>query len=175
MNEVWIPVKGYEGFYECSTEGRIKSLPKLLPKTIKRGAFWTIGQILNPKYLNPDGYLLVTLYDGNNKANTKSIHTFIFYSFNPNAKPKRGFEIDHLDNDKLNNRPNNLNQITSRANSTKRSLQKIKSSKYTGVYWDSSRNKWHSSIRINKKTISLGRYADEAQAAEAYQAKLKTL
>lgn len=173
--EQWIPVRGYEGLYECSTEGRIRSLPKLLPKTKNRGSFWTDGKVLSEKNINPDGYKMATLYDAFNKSFTKTMHWFIFYSFNLNCFPKSAHEIDHDDNDKLNNRPNNLKQITSRENSTKRSLQKPKTSKYTGVHWSKEKNKWAAQIKINKKSKHLGRFDKEEDAAAAYQKALSTL
>ena len=42
------------------------------------------------------------------------------------------------------------------------------SSKYLGVCWDKSRNKWKASIRVNGKIYNLGRFAVEEDAARAY-------
>lgn len=175
MIEQWIPVKGFKSIYECSTEGRIKSLPKYIYPNKNRGGFWTNSVILSETNINPDGYKVCTLYDENNKGITKSMHHFIFYSFNPDLSPKRGFEIDHLDNDKMNCKPTNLALITSRRNSIKRSLQKPKTSRFSGVYWCTAKGKWTSTIRIDGKKIFLGRYDDEELAAKAYTDKLKTL
>lgn len=49
------------------------------------------------------------------------------------------------------------------------------SSKYKGVSWQKSRNKWYSQIRINGRCKNLGRYNDEREAAIAYNRALKTL
>lgn len=48
-----------------------------------------------------------------------------------------------------------------------RRKQGNKSSTYLGVSWDSARNKWFVSIRVNQKSISLGRFSDELSAAKA--------
>ncbi len=43
---------------------------------------------------------------------------------------------------------------------------------FKGVYWEEKRKKWRSSIRINGRTVNLGRYQTEIQAHNAYQRAL---
>ena len=59
--------------------------------------------------------------------------------------------VNHINNNKLDNRLENIEIVTSRENSN---LKHIKSSsKYVGVSWCKKRNgKWHSSITFKKKT-----------------------
>ena len=95
-------------------------------------------------------------------ANNIKMHRVII-----NAQP--GFLTDHKDHDGLNNQKCNLrscNNSQNKANSIKQKGQT--SSKYKGVTWDASVNKWVAQKRFNKKTIKLGRYKSEEDAAIAY-------
>lgn len=81
--------------------------------------------------------------------------------------------IDHIDGDPLNNNINNLREATSQENNWHR--KKIKSingkptsSKFKGVSWDKSRNKYVARIRIDGKSKNLGRFVSETDAAKAY-------
>ena len=80
--------------------------------------------------------------------------------------------VDHIDNNKLNNKLYNLQLITHRENISK---DKKGSSKYTGVCWHKIKNKWQSSIAINGKIKYLGIFTNEIEAAQAYQNELKKL
>jgi hypothetical protein len=115
MKEEWRAVKGYEGLYEVSNLGRVKSLPKAQFKTEK---------ILKP-YINPrNGYCYVGLHKNNKGIGTR-IHCIVMNAFNPVEK-KPGYDpeytIDHLDGDRTNNRLDNL-EWCSQAENTQRALK----------------------------------------------------
>jgi hypothetical protein len=74
--------------------------------------------------------------------------------------------IDHINNDKLDNRLTNLQLITNRENTSKD--RKGGTSKYVGVR-SSAINKWRAEIYINGKTKNLGTFTDEYEAHLAYQ------
>lgn len=74
--------------------------------------------------------------------------------------------IDHINNNKLDNRKSNLRIITRKQNAMNRTSRKNSTSKYLGVCFDKKSNKWISYITINKKTIKLGRFNDESEAAK---------
>ena len=93
MEEIFVKVKGYEG-YEVSNTGKIKSL-----KT---------NRLLTPQK-NNCGYLYILLTDQNKKVKINLIHRLVFDSF---VGITDGFEINHLDEDKENNRLDNLELIT---------------------------------------------------------------
>lgn len=83
---------------------------------------------------------------------------------NPNKKEC----IDHIDGNGLNNRKCNLricNKAQNRRNSRK--LENC-TSKFKGVCWDKDRNKWFAKIKIQDKTLNLGRFLTEIEAAKAY-------
>ena len=94
--EYWRPVLGYEGLYEVSNWGRVKSLPR--NGTVK------YARILKPD-TDKDGYLYVVL-SKNNKQKLFKIHRLVAEAFipNPNNLPM----INHKDENKQNNNAENL-------------------------------------------------------------------
>lgn len=81
--------------------------------------------------------------------------------------------VDHINHDTLDNRRQNLRVVTRRQNQANmRKCSKATSSKYKGVSWDKSRNKWMAALgpKVEGKTrrIHLGRFDREEDAALAY-------
>ena len=107
------------------------------------------------------------------KNGNKSVHQLVAMAFLGHVPCGHKIVVDHINHDKLNNRLENLQLITNRENCSKD--VKNKSSKYTGVSWDKARNKWVSQIKINGKTVPLGRYKCELVASIVYQKKLYLL
>lgn len=85
-----------------------------------------------------------------------------------------GKQIDHVDRNGLNNQRSNLRIATQQENTFNRGPVG-KSSKYKGVCWHTTRNKWEVRIKHNDKTIHLGVHKDEVLAAKAYDKKAKEL
>ena len=90
--EFWKPVLGYEGHYQVSNFGRVKS--------IRFGK----ERILKP-FTNKDGYLLVTL-SKNGTHKKFQVHRLVALHFLPN--PDNLPEVNHKDENKLNNNAENL-------------------------------------------------------------------
>ena len=83
-------------------------------------------------------------------------------------------EVDHIDRDSTNDKWLNLREATRKANVINRSKGKKNKSGVMGVHWDKSRDKWLSSIRIDKVLKSLGRFADFSKAVMCrYNAEIK--
>jgi hypothetical protein len=163
QKEIWKDIPNYEGLYQVSDLGRVKSL----------GRLDTIGRSVQEKILtgskNSRGYLSSTL-SKEGKYKSKNIHVLVAVSF-LNHKPS-GFNlvVNHIDLDKTNNNVNNLEIVTNRENCN---LKHIKSgSKYVGVCWHKSRNKWVSRIQIKRYGIHLGSFTTELDASNQYQKAL---
>ncbi|MDQ0022898.1 hypothetical protein J2X90_000684 [Variovorax paradoxus] len=102
MAEIWKSVVGYEGFYEVSDEGRVRSLPRVVPS---RGGFrLTKERILKPIFIS--GYPAVALC-ANGKPKTRKIHQLVAAAF-LEPKPSDLHVVRHWDGDEKNCRLSNL-------------------------------------------------------------------
>lgn len=108
--ETWKPVVGYEGLYEVSDLGRVRSLDREI--TTERGGrpfrYKMKGQIVIP-HERRHGYLAVCLYgkeSKNGRFSQKSVHRMVAEAFLPN--PNGYSEVNHLDENKQNNVLSNL-------------------------------------------------------------------
>lgn len=103
MREIWADIENYEGLYQASNFGNIKSLPNKNHKDEK---------ILNPT-INSSGYLKVELYK-NRKAKDFYVHRLVASTFLPNPDNKP--QINHRDGNKSNNSISNLEWVTASEN-----------------------------------------------------------
>lgn len=111
MEELWKDVVGFENFYEVSTLGRVRSKDrKINYKNI--GTAIRKGIILSPKIGNT-GYYEVVLVKFNIKKYCR-IHRLVAEAFIPN--PNNFSCINHKDENKLNNKVENLEWCTSKYN-----------------------------------------------------------
>jgi len=95
-----------------------------------------------------------------------------FWMHNIIMNPPSGYEVDHIDGDPLNNTRENLRVCTHAENCRNRGKPSTgKTSKYTGVRKRFDRNKFEASIRVNGKSIHIGYFESEEDAAKAYDAK----
>ena len=103
--EIWKDVVGYEGLYQVSNLGRIKSLPKLCING-NGGKYYTKEKILKPQYgSNGRTYTHVCLRkDG--KTHIKEIHRIVAIAFIPN--PLNLPQVNHRDENPSNNTVSNL-------------------------------------------------------------------
>lgn len=99
INEEWKPVVGYEGLYEVSSYGRVRSLDRYVKG--KGKSYWLRkGRVLSPG-IKDDGYLVVRL-----QGRMFYIHRLVAQAFISSIDNLP--EVNHLDEDKTNNRVENL-------------------------------------------------------------------
>lgn len=109
--EVWLSVKGYEGLYEVSHLGRIRSIDRRVEYSdgrvvIKKGKILSISAGKN-------GYENVRLYK-DKKAKNHSVHRLVAQAFIPNPEDKP--QVNHKDRNPLNNDFTNLEWVTHKEN-----------------------------------------------------------
>ena len=75
---------------------------------------------------------------------------------------------DHINGNGLDNRKINIRIATHAQNNANRKKAQKKSSKYKGVCWNKERNLWQANIYLDQKTINLGCFANEEEAAKVY-------
>lgn len=104
MIEVFLDIKGYEGLYQVSNYGRVRSLVDCNAQT---------RELILKARMNRCGYLAITLHK-NAKMKTYSIHRLVAEAFipNPDGLPC----VNHIDEDKTNNRADNLEWCTAKYN-----------------------------------------------------------
>ena len=78
------------------------------------------------------------------------------------------FEVDHIDNDRLNNQRSNLRLCTTSQNSLNKPSRKTSTSKYKGVSFNQKLGKWVSQIGFSGRGVYLGLFNNEIDAARAY-------
>ena len=101
--EIWRPIKGYEGLYEASNLGNVRSVDRVIVYSNGRKHFLK-GKILKP-VKNQEGYLFLWLFK-DSKRKTFKVHRIIMNTFVPN--PSNLPQINHKDEDKTNNCVDNL-------------------------------------------------------------------
>ena len=111
--ELWLPVVGYEGLYEVSNLGRVRSLPHPT-KTRREGVFRTSpGKLLLLK-LSRDGYFELSLSNRSKGIRTYSVASLVAAAWIGPKPP--GLQIDHIDGNKQNNCNWNLRYLTAKEN-----------------------------------------------------------
>lgn len=163
-NEIWKPVPDFERFYEASTHGNIRNLREKVMKT----------------YAINSGYQALK-FTINGDRTSHLVHRLVALTFldNPDELP----EVNHIDEDKTNNRLDNLEWKSSSGNkqhsiatgtydkiyTTKNSLGKKhlpnNYSEYHNVSFDKNRDRWVGSIRVDGKNMHSKRFKTEEEAA----------
>lgn len=167
MNEeIWKDIPGYEGYYQISSLGRVRSLDRVV-HTAHGGTRFLKGTVF--RLFMRRGYLTCGLSINGTKR-THQVHQLVamaFLNHNPNGHT---LIVDHINNIPSDNRLENLQLVSHRYNLSK---DKKGTSMYPGVSWFRRDKKWQAAIRINRNLIHLGFYKDESEAALAYQKALE--
>lgn len=111
LNEEWKPIKGYENLYEISNYGRVRSLDRFV-NCKKNGKQLKRSKIIKP-FKTKNGYYQVGLWKNNTKLN--HYISIIVYSHFVGPIPE-GMQVNHINEDKSDNRLSNLNLMTPKEN-----------------------------------------------------------
>jgi hypothetical protein len=157
MKELFLPIKGYEGLYEISNLGNVKSF-------IKSNA--SKGDFLK-NILRGDGYYAVALWKDKKRIGAL-VHRLIATAFIEN---QYNYEcVDHIDGNKQNNSIENLRWCTLKQNLRFDNRKKShNTSKYVGVSFDKYWGKWRAFVAVNGKNKSLGNFKTEYEAYLKYK------
>lgn len=146
-NEEWTNVKGYD--YFVSTYGNVENA--------------RTGQILKPG-IEGSGYYFVFLYkEGMRKKIT--VHRLVADAFIENLENKRC--VDHVNNDKLDNRVDNLRWATDSENTSNSVIRSDNTSGSKGVWYHKGGRKWCAEIMINGKKKYIGLFKTKEEASQA--------
>lgn len=109
--EEWRDVAGYEGCYEVSNLGRVRSVARWVD-TYNGGRMFVHG-IIKSQHATPKGYMKVSLQHGSKKE-TRLVHRLVAQAFIPN--PDNLPEINHIDCNKSNNSVSNIEWCSGESN-----------------------------------------------------------
>ena len=162
-HEEWRDVVGYEGYYQVSNLGRIRSLDRAV-RHAYRGTQSIKGHILTPCRGNGPYYSVMLSKDG--KAKSLRVHRLVATAFVPN--PDRLNCVNHKDGDKLNNSASNLEWCTHRHNTQHAIDHKLLTYDNSGFStWSEESRKHYSRVRKRAIIRSDGkRYESTADAAK---------
>jgi len=170
MEEIWKDIPDYEGMYQVSNLGNVKSLTRIITRKNKTTALVKGKKLKTP--LNNVGYFHVII-SKNHKQKIITIHQLVAIVFLNHKPDGYNLVINHKNFIRTDNRVENLEITTPRDNSNAKHLKST--SKYTGVHWCKRQNKWIATILINKKKKYIGQFKNEIDASIAYENKLKTI
>lgn len=104
MEEIWRKIKRFEGFYEVSNLGRVRSLPRKHSPGLN---------ILKPLY-HSGGYSVIDLRKPHEKKKHFLAHRLVAIAFIPNPQSKP--DVNHKDSNRKNNKVDNLEWATRKEN-----------------------------------------------------------
>lgn len=158
--EVWKEIPIYDGMYQASSCGRIKSF---------KNHHNVSERIL--KQCNRGKYLIVSLSNGLERS-YYGVHQLVAMAFLGHVPDgTHRIVVDHKDNDKHNNHVDNLQLIPQRENTVK-DMKKGSTTDFIGIRFVERLGKWVSYIMYNKRKVYLGMFELEIDAANAYKKAL---
>jgi hypothetical protein len=125
------------------------------------------GKLCNPEreiIKVRNGYLNVAITDSVGKQKTFQVHHICYY-MHYGIEPLQ--IVDHIDQDRLNNRPDNFQLVSATVNQRNRGINSNNTSGITGIYWHKQYKKWQAYIKINSKMKHIGSFNSLEEASTA--------
>lgn len=127
-NEIWKDVHGFEGFYQVSNFGNVRSVTRFITRSDGK-TYLKKGKQLK-SFVTNKGYEYVMLNDFNSKQHLKTVHRLVAQAFVDN--PDNLAVVNHKDENKLNNAATNLEWCTQSYNMTYNQVNQRISNKLKG-------------------------------------------
>lgn len=171
IEEKWLDITGFEGLYQVSDLGNVKSVARVVENG-KHGLMKVRERILKPGLSGVKGrqYLQVSLSLGG-KMHRMKVHQLVACHF---VSMDTSMQVDHIDNDKLNNRADNLQRLSARDNCIK--AFSLKDREYmTGVSMTKSKSHYKAMIMFKGRNFVLCYTETEEEAGAAYLSAKKSI
>lgn len=165
--ELWKDIENYEGLYQVSNTGKIRSLDRIVKDTTRNRFQHLKGKVLKETD-NGKGYKLVFLNKGRKREN-KYVHRLVAEAFIPN--PTNLEEVNHKDLNKSNNCVSNLEWISNIEN--KRHYQRTDIAKQRNILKAKDRNKKFEKRIQEYASIIINGYTQEDLIIEELRRKTK--
>lgn len=146
-NELWLPIVGYEGLYDVSNIGHVRSITGALKKN----------------QTTTKGYASCGLYKESHQKVMK-VHRLVYKAFIGTLSDSE--QINHINGDKKDNRVTNLEKVSCVDNVNHCYIGKKQRSYFPGV--NPYKNKWAVYATVGKERIYLGTFGKEESAGKAY-------
>lgn len=161
--EIWKEVSEFVGIYEVSNTGKVRCIDRDIIRsngrpTIVKGRELYMGV---DKY----GYRIVQ-FNVNRKRYVRKVHRLVYEAFI--GRTEKGLVIDHIDNNKMNNNADNLQQVTNRINVSKDRNRILP----TGVYKNSDGRGYRTVFQADNINIYIGTFKTIQEAESEYEKAL---
>ncbi|HSH25866.1 MAG TPA: NUMOD4 domain-containing protein [Massilibacterium sp.] len=113
MAEEWKDVIDYEGLYQVSNTGKVRTVSRMIKHS--RGGLRKHKQIILKQRIMPNGYHRIEVINKQGERKGVYVHRWVAQSFVKNPGDKQ--EVNHIDGNKSNNNANNLEWCTPKENS----------------------------------------------------------
>jgi hypothetical protein len=165
-HEIWKDIKGYEGYYQVSNLGNVKSIGRV----VQRSNFpLPIKERILKATVNKKGYLVVNLQRGGN-AKVCTIHRLVAEAF-LEKDDTRSF-VDHINTDKSDNNASNLRWVTAQENSNNPMTKEHQKQSSAANAKHGGESKCSRSVfQFNLKRELIGKYPSTLEASKAIGVK----